>query len=72
MERSKTSACANTEWPDTVPFVLESTGRMGKRAEGLHITRDSPPLLNWFKGELSLLLSRSEGRMRLHTQSLLI
>ena len=74
MERNKTSTYANTEWPDTVPFVLESTGRMGKRAEGLleHITRDSPPLLNWFKGELSLLLARSEGRMRLHTQSLLI
>ena len=74
MERTKDNTYANTEWRDTVPFVLESTGLMGKRAEGLleYITRDCPHLMSFFKGELSLLLARSEGKMRLHTQSLLL
>ena len=45
-----------------------------ERTEGLleYITRDCPYLLSFFKGELSLLLARSEGKMRLHTQSLLL
>ena len=74
MERTKDNTYANTEWHDTVPFVLESTGLMGKRAEGLleYFTRNYPLLLSFFRGELSLLLARSEGKMRLHTQSLLL
>ena len=73
MERTKITTYANTAWPATVPFVLESTGFMGNCAMTLleRITKDSPPLLTWFKGELALLLARSEGRMRLHSQSLL-
>ena len=73
MERTKATAYANTEWRGTVPFVLESTGLLGKRAEGLleHTTRYCPHLFNWFNVELSLLLARSEGRMRVHTQALL-
>ena len=74
MERSKTAKYANTEWPATVPFVLESTGYLGKCAEVLleKLTRDSPHLLKWFKGELSLILARCEGRMRMHSQSMLV
>ena len=33
MERTKDTIYANTEWRDTVSFVLECTGLMGKRAE---------------------------------------
>ena len=53
-----------------VPFVLESTGYLGKCAEVLleKVTRDSPHLLKWFKGELSLILAR----MRMHSQSMLV
>ena len=75
METTKVAKYANTEWPATVPFVLESTGFLGKCAEDLleKVTRDdSPHLLNWFKGELSLILARCEGRTRLHSQSMLV
>ena len=74
IERTKDNTYANTEWHDSVPFVLECTDLMGKRAEGLleYITRDCPHLLSFFKRELSLLLARSEGKMRLYTQSLLL
>ena len=74
MERSKTAKYANTEWPATVPFVLESTGYLGKCAEVLleKLTRDRSHLLKWFKGELSLILARCEGRMRMHSQSMLV
>ena len=69
METTKVAKFANTEWPATVPFVLESTGFLGKCAEDLleKVTRDK-----WFKGELSLILARCEGRMRLHSQSMLV
>ena len=73
MEQIKINKYSNTEWLDTVPFILESSGYLGKRAEALleKVTKESPHLRTWFKGELSLLLARSEGRMRLHSQSLL-
>ena len=59
MERTKIATYANTAWPATVPFVLESTGFMRNCATTLleRITKDSPPLLTWFKGELALLLA---------------
>ena len=73
MEQIKINKYSNREWLDTVPFILESSGYLGKRAEALleKITKESPHLRTWFTGELSLLLARSEGRMRLNSQSLL-
>ena len=73
-ETTKAAKYANTELPATVPFVLESTGFLGKCADALleKVTRGSPHLIKWFKGEMSPILARCEGRMRLHSQSLLV
>ena len=72
-EREKNSIYASTEWVNVVPFVLESTGHLGKEAEALleKTTATNRALRSWFLDELSLLLARSQGRMRLHSLALL-
>ena len=72
-EREKNTIYASTDWVNVIPFVLESTGHLGKEAEALleKITATNRALHSWFLDELSLLLARSQGRMRLHSQALL-
>ncbi len=72
-ETKKISSYANTSWPDTLPFVLESTGRLGTSAEHLleKITSEKNHLRSWFNGEISLLMAKYQGRMRIHTHALI-
>ena len=72
-ETAKIAAYSNTNWANVIPFVLESTGHLGKSAEDLleKTTARQRPLRTWFLEELSLLLARTQGRMRLHSHALL-
>ena len=72
-EAAKIAAYSGTEWANVIPFVLESTGHLGKAAEDLleEITLDRRHLRTWFLEELSLILARTQGRMRLHSHALL-
>ena len=73
MEAAKFAKYQGTEWVNVVPFVLESTGHLGKEAEALldKITADKKALRAWFLETLSLILARSQGKMRLKSHALL-
>ena len=72
-EAEKIALYATTDWANVIPFVLESTGHLGKAAEDLleKTTVEKRYLRTWFLEELSLLLARSQGRMRMHSHALL-
>ena len=72
-EAAKLAKYRGSEWVNVIPFVLESTGHLGKKAEALldKTTADKPALRAWFLAELSLILARSQGKMRLKTHALL-
>ena len=72
-EAAKMAIYEGTDWVNVIPFVLESTGHLGRAAEDLleKITLEKRALRKWFLEELSLILARSQGRMRLHTHALL-
>ena len=72
-ETAKLAKYQGSEWTNVIPFVLESTGHLGKQAEALldKTTADKPVLRTWFLTELSLLLARSQGKMRLKSHALL-
>ena len=72
-ETAKIATYSGTDWANVIPFVLESTGHLGKAAEDLleKITLERRPLRAWFLEELSTLLARTQGRMRLHSHALL-
>ena len=71
-EASKIATYSGTEWANVIPFVLESTGHLDKAVGDLleKITLDRRYLRTWFLEEHSLLLARTQGRMRLHSQAL--
>ena len=73
MEAVKLAKYHGTEWSNVIPFVLESTGHLGKEAETLldRTTADKRALRAWFLEELSLILSRSQGKMRIKAHALL-
>ena len=72
-EAAKLAKYRGSEWINVIPFVLESTGHLGKEAEVLlaKTTADKPALRAWFLAELSLILARSQGKMRLKSHALL-
>ena len=73
MEAAKLAKYHGTEWANVIPFVLESTGHLGKEAETLldRTTADKIALRAWFLEELSLILARSQGKMRIKAHALL-
>ena len=72
-EAAKLAKYHGTEWANVIPFVLETTGHPGKEAETLldKTTADKRTLRTWFLKELSLILARSQGKMRIKAHALL-
>ena len=72
-ETAKIATYSGTDWANVIPFVLESTGHLGKATEDLleKITLERRPLRAWFLEELSTLLARTQGRMCLHSHAFL-
>ena len=72
-EAAKLAKYHGTEWANVIPFVLESTGHLGKEAEALleKTTADKRTLRTWFLEELLLILARSQGKMRIKAHALL-
>ena len=72
-EEAKRAKYQGTEWANVIPFVLESTGHLGKEAEALldKTTAGKRTLRAWFNEELSLILARSQGKMRIKAHALL-
>ena len=73
MEAVTLAKYQGTEWANVIPFVLESTGHLGKEAETLldRTTADKRALRTWILEELSLILARSQGKMRIKAHALL-
>ena len=65
MDRTKITTYANTA--GLPQCLLCSSPPASWAIAPRRYSSESPPLLIWFKGELALLLARSEGRMRLHS-----